>query len=111
MQELIQEYRKVLDTKIEKVNELNELCDKLITLEIKEANERVNIMNRLEAKAIADGKKVTDKTKVATADAELENEINQIKHLKNDINKVKRDIELCDDEISLFKYTIRVLEQ
>ena len=110
MLEITNEMKKIITEKETEVNKLNTLCKQLVALEIREANKRVAIMNKLEAQAKAEGKKVTDKTKTATADAELKSELGQIAHLKNDINSLKREIDLCNDKLSLHRNIIRELQ-
>ena len=105
--EITNEMLKIINEKEGKVNKLNTLCKQLVALELREANKRVEILNRIEAEA---EKKVTDKTKQATADAELKQELGQIAHLKNDISSLKREIELCNDKISLHRNIIREME-
>ena len=97
-----------VENKERMVVELNDLCTKLVKMEIAEETARVEIFNKLEAES--EGKRVTDKTKTATADAELKDQIIAIKILKNDIAILRRNIELCDDKISVYKYMVRELE-
>lgn len=96
----------VIKKKETQVKHLNHLCNQLVAMEIKEANKRVAIMNKIEAEA---EKKMTDKTKTAMCDAELKQEMGQIKHLKNDIGNLKRNISLSDDKISLYRNMIKEL--
>ena len=91
-------------------NKLTDLSNQLVSLEIKEFNKRTDLMNKLEKEAHEQGKKITDKTKTAHCDTELKNEMNKIKHLKKDIDKVKREIGLCNDKISLARNMIRELQ-
>ena len=108
MLEITNEMKKIIQEKEVKVLKLNTLCKQLVALELKEANKRVEILNRIEAEA--GGKKVTDKTKQAQADAELKGVIGQIAHLKNDVSSLKREIELCNDKLSLHRNIIRELQ-
>lgn len=108
--QITKEMKKAITEKEKKNTELTKLCNKLVDLEIKEATKRVTIMNKLEAEATANGKKITEKSKVAKCDAELKDLMIDIKWLKNDISTLKRDIELCDDKISLHRNRIRELE-
>ena len=110
MLKITQKMEKTIDEKEIKIKKLNELCRQAVALEIKESNKRVQIMNRLENQARKEGKKVTDKTKTATCDAELKSEMGQIKHLHNNIASLKREIEICNDRISLCRNVIRELE-
>lgn len=107
---ITKEMNKIINEKEDKVTKLNTLCKQLVALELKEANTRVRIINKIEAQAKAEGKKVTDKTKQAEADAQLKSEIGKIAHLKNDISSLKREIDLCDDKLSLHRNIIREME-
>lgn len=104
---ITEKMEKVIIEKELKVKHLNELSKQLVSLEIKESNKRTEIFNRIEMEAT---KKVTDKTKTAEADAVLKHEINKIKHLKNDISSEKREIELLNDRLSLYRNIIRELQ-
>lgn len=108
MLEITTKMEKLINEKEAKVLHLNALCKELVALEIREANKRVEILNDIEAKA--DGKKVTDKTKQAEADAQLKSELGKIAHLKNDIASLKREIDLCNDKLSLQRNIIRELQ-
>ena len=106
MLEITKEMRKIITEKETKVNKLNTLCKQLVALEIKETNKRAELMNKL----TNSGEKMTEKVKVAKCDAELKSEIGQIAHLKNDINSLKREIDLCNDKLSLHRNIIRELQ-
>lgn len=110
MLEITTKMEQAINKKENLTKKLNDLCDQLVALEIKEATKRVAMMNKLDAEAIESGKKMTDKSKTALCDVELKNEMNKIKHLKNNISKVKRDIDLCNDKISLQRNVIREME-
>lgn len=110
MLEITTKMEQIIQEKEQKVKHLNRLCKQLVALEIKEANKRVEIINKVEAEAQTEGKKVTDKTKNAIADAELKSVLGQIAHLKNDISSLKREIDLCNDKLSLQRNIIRELQ-
>ena len=82
---------------------LTDLLNQQVALEIKEANKRAELMNSDLSKVI-DGK-VTEKAKVAYCDTFLKSQVGQIKHLKKDVASVKREIDLVNDKISLYKST------
>lgn len=86
------------------VKELHTKLDKLLEKELYEKNERTNIITKMEKES---DKKLTDKTKQAEADFKLSETISDIETLKNEISKIKRNIELCNDKISLYKYQIK----
>lgn len=89
-----------------KVKKLNELCNQLVALEIRERNKRAEILEEL----TNSGEKMTEKVKVAKADKILKSEMGKISHLKNQIATLKREIDLCNDKISLARNIIRELE-
>lgn len=77
-------------------------------LKLKEAEERAKLMSSDLSKHI-DGK-VTEKAKVAYCDKTLKEKTSKIKWLDNDISKLKRQIELCNDKIACYKYTLKEME-
>ena len=85
---------------------LNELIDQCTALEIRERNKRASILLEL----TNSGEKMTEKVKTAKADEKLKSEMGQITHLKKDIGKIKRDIEIHNDNISLYRNMIRELQ-
>lgn len=89
-----------------KVAKINELCNQLVALEIKERNARAKILEEL----TNSGEKLTEKVKTAKADNLLKSELGKIAHLKNQISNLRREIELCNDKISLARNIIRELE-
>ena len=105
--EITKKMENVINEKERKVKHLNGLCSQLTALEIKEGNKRTEIFNKIEKEAT---KKVTDKTKTAEADKILKSEIGQIKHLKTQISNEKREIELLNDRLSLYRNIIRELQ-
>ena len=86
------------------VKELHTKLDKLLEKELYEKKERVKIITKMEKES---DKKLTDKTKQAEADFKLSETISEIENLKHEISKIKRNIELCNDKISLYKYQIK----
>ena len=85
---------------------LNELIDQCTAMEIKERNKRASLLLEL----TNSGEKMTEKVKTAKADELLKSEMGQITHLKKDIGKIKRDIEIHNDNISLYRNMIRELQ-
>lgn len=94
-----------LERKEKLVEKLHKKLDKLTDLEIKEKNERATIFSSDLSKKIEG--RITDKAKVAYADKVLKEKLDLISWLKNDVAKLKRDIELVDDRITCYKYAIR----
>lgn len=97
---------KAIDKKEQLTKKLNSLIDQCTALEIKERNKRASLMEEL----TNSGVKMTEKVKVAKCDKALKSEMGQLAHLKKDIGKVRRDIEICNDRISLARNVIRELE-
>ena len=103
--------KKIL-TEIEKKEKLNKDLDnklaQIVQLKLDESNKRAELMsgdltNKIEGK-------VTEKAKVAYCDKILRGKIKAIEWLDNDVGKIKRMINLCDDKISAYKYMIREME-
>ena len=90
------------------VKELHTKLDKLTDIELKEKEERANLLNSDLSDKIEG--KITEKVKVAYCDKELKDKTDEITWLKNDISKIRKKIELCDDKIKLYKYIIREQE-
>ena len=90
------------------INELHDKLDKLTDVELKEKAERANLLSSDLSDKIEG--KITEKAKIAYCDKELKDKTDEITWLKNDISKIKRKIELCDDKIILYKYIIREQE-
>lgn len=95
-----------VEQKATKVAKINELCNQLVALEIKERNARAKILEDL----TNSGEKLTEKVKTAKADKLLKSELGKIAHLKNQISNLRREIEVCNDRISLARNIIRELE-
>jgi len=93
------------------IKELEEKLAEKLDLEIKTKNETTKILNETVWKTVYPNEsRVTDKLKTAYVDKQLGDNNTQIKWLENDIAKIKRQIELCNDKISLYKYTLKELE-
>lgn len=106
MLEITKKMEILIQEKERKVIKLNELCKQLVALEIRETNKRAELMNKL----ANSGEKMTEKSKVAICDAELKSEMGKIAHLKNDVASLKREIDLCNDKLSLQRNIIRELQ-
>ena len=98
----------ILDEKTKLTKELAEKLDKLTDLEIQEKSERTTLMNGDWTTKITG--KVTEKAKASYCDEQLQDKTIEIKWLENDIGKLKRQIELCNDKLSILKYVIRESE-
>ena len=104
--EITKKMAKTIEEK-EKLNkELTDLLKKCTNLEIGERTKRTYLMNKL----AESGVKMTEKAKIAQCDAELKTEMDNITYIKLAIGEVKREIELCNDKISLYRNMIRELE-
>ena len=88
--------------------QLHKKLNKITHLKITEASKRAKLMSSSLNDKIEG--KVTEKAKVAYCDKTLEKYTNEINWLDNDITKIKKQIELCDDKISCYKYMIREQE-
>ena len=88
------------------IKKLNNLIDQCTALEIKERNKRASHMLKL----TNSGEKMTEKIKIAKCDELLKGEMGKISHIKKDIGKLKRQIELHNDKISLYRNMIRELQ-
>jgi len=96
-------------TKKEKyTKELHTKLNEITHMKIAEANERAKLMSSNLSDKIEG--KITEKAKVAYCDKQLEKQNNKIKWLDNDITKIKKRIELCNDKISCYKYMIKEME-
>ena len=97
---------------IEKKEKLNKELDKklvqIVQLKLDESNERAELMSSNLNDKI-DGK-VTEKAKVAYCDKVLKGKIKAIDWLENDVAKIKRMINICEEKISAYKYMIREKE-
>lgn len=97
---------------IEKKEKLNKKLDKklvqIVQLKLDESNERAELMSSNLNDKI-DGK-VTEKAKVAYCDKVLKGKIKAIDWLENDVAKIKRMINICEEKISAYKYMIREKE-
>ena len=66
MKEILKQYTNVLNEKEEKIEELNNLCDKLLELELNEKGNRTSLLKNTDWKIIyPEEKRVTEKLKVA----------------------------------------------
>ena len=88
------------------VTELHKKLDELTDLKINKSKRENEILNDSEIGDKIEGK-LTEKAKTNYCNQQLEETANEITWLENDISKIKRDIELCNDKISLYKYMIR----
>lgn len=103
--------RNAIDRKRTLVNELNDKLDAITILELDLETRERNLMNNTDWNELfKTTKKVTDKQKVAHIESILKKEQDKVVILKNDVRKIKNNIGLCDDEISLCKYSIRETE-
>lgn len=87
---------------------LHKKLNKQTDLKIKESSERARLMSSNLTDKIEG--KVTEKAKVAYCDKQLQKETTELKWLENDITKLKRQIELCNDKIACYKYIIKEME-
>lgn len=106
MLEITNQMASAIAEKETKVKKINDLCNQLVALEIRERNKRAEILEQLSN----NGEKLTEKVKTAKADKILKSELGQITHLKNQIGNLRREIEVCNDKISLARNIIRELE-
>lgn len=106
MEKITDMMAKTIQEKEREVKKLNELVDQCTAMEIKERNKRAKIMNDLSESGV----KMTEKVKVAKCDELLKSEMGQIAHLKKDIGKLKRAIDLHNDKLSLCRNMLRELE-
>lgn len=102
------EITKEITKKENYVTVLHKKLNKQTNLKIKEATERAKLMSSNLTDKIEG--KVTEKAKVAYCDKMLQKETTELKWLENDISKLKRQIELCNDKIACYKYTIKEME-
>lgn len=87
---------------------LHKKLNKQTDLKIKESTERAKLMSSNLSDKIEG--KITEKAKIAYCDKQLQKETTELKWLENDINKLKRQIDLCNDKISCYKYMIKEME-
>ena len=99
---------KEVETKEKLTANLHKKLNKVTALKLEESTERANLMSSNLSDKI-DGK-VTEKAKVAYCDKVLKDKVHSIEWLENDIVKIKRRIDICEDKISAYKYMIRELE-
>lgn len=99
---------KEIEAKEKLTTNLNKKLNKVTALKLEETTERAKLMSSNLNDKI-DGK-VTEKAKVAYCDKVLNDKVQSIEWLENDIAKIKRRINICDDKISAFKYMIREKE-
>lgn len=99
---------KEVETKEKLTTNLHKKLNKVTALKLEESTERANLMSSNLSDKI-DGK-VTEKAKVAYCDKVLKDKVQSIEWLENDVAKIKRRINICDDKIGAYKYMIRELE-
>lgn len=99
-----------IENKEKLVIELHGKLDELTDLKMKTAAEKNNILTDPNIGDKMEGVKVTEKSKLAFCDKQLSKSNDKIKWLENDISKIKRNIELCDNRITLYRYMIREME-
>ena len=105
---ITQKIEKQINNKEKYITALHKKLNELTDLKIKETNERAKLMSSNLSDKIEG--KITEKAKVAYCDKILEEKTTTIKWLENDITKIKKQIELCDNKITLYKYHIKELE-
>lgn len=105
---ITQKMEKQINKKEKYMTGLHKKLNELTHLQIQETTERAELMSSSFADKIEG--KITEKAKVAYCDKKLKNKTDKIKWLENDITKIKKQMELCDNKISLYKYMIRELE-
>lgn len=109
MEKITTKFEKEIESKEKLVTELNKKRKQLLDLQLNYASERNKILTTTDWEEKIVGK-VTDKAKNAYADDQLQEKDTEIKWLENDISIIRKNIELCNDKISLYKYMIRELE-
>lgn len=97
-----------IETKEKLTSALHKKLNALTEAKLKEATERAELMSGDFSDKIEG--KVTEKAKVAFCDKTLKPQVENISWIENDIAKIKNQIGLCNDKISLCKYIIRELE-
>lgn len=98
-----------INNKEKLVKDLHKNLDELTDMEINKSKRENEILNDPKIGDKIEGK-LTEKAKTNYCNQQLEETNIKITWLKNDISKIKRDIELCNDLISLYKYMIRESE-
>ena len=98
----------LLETKEKLTVALHKKLNQLTNAKLQESNERAELMSSDLSEKIEG--KITEKAKVAFCDKTLKPQVENIAWLENDIGKIRRQIELCNDKINLCKYIIRELE-
>lgn len=98
-----------IETKEKLTNDLKKKLDELIDMKISKSDSENEILNDpdIEDKIVG---KITEKAKTNYCNQQLQDITNNIEWLENDISKIKKDIEICNDRISLYKYRIRESE-
>ena len=91
------------------VKELHKKLDQLTDMKISKSKRENEILNDPKIGDKIEGK-LTEKAKTNYCNQQLEETTNEITWLENDISKIKKNIELCNDRISLYKYMIRESE-
>ena len=97
-----------IETKEKLTVALHKKLNQLTNAKLQESNERAELMSSDLSEKIEG--KITEKAKVAFCDKTLKPQVENIAWLENDIGKIRRQIELCNDKINLCKYIIRELE-
>ena len=106
---ITEKMEKEINTKEGLVEKLHKKLDELTDMEINKSKRENEILNDPNIADKIEGK-LTEKAKTNYCNQQLEETSNEITWLKNDISKIKRDIELCNDRISLYKYMVRESE-
>ena len=103
--------QKAITEKTELTKDLNKTLDKIIKLELDLQTKEANMLNTIDWNELFQtDKRVTDKQKNAHIQSILKEDKNRLALLKNDIEKIKNTIKICDDNINLAKYIIREKE-
>ena len=108
MKTITEKMEQTINEKQQLTTALHKKLNQLTSLEIDEKTERADLMSSDLSDKIEG--KITEKAKVAYCDKTLKPKIDSIEWLENDITKIKNQIGLCNDKISLYKYTIMELE-
>lgn len=103
--------QKAIAEKTELTKDLNKTLDKIIKLELDLQTKEANMLNTIDWNELFQtDKRVTDKQKNAHIQSILKADKNRLALLKNNVEKIKNTIKLCDDNINLAKYIIREKE-